>query len=58
VDFNGKTYMFYHSARLPGGGEYRRAAAVDELKYNGDGTIRPVAKTATGPAANPIAGCR
>jgi arabinoxylan arabinofuranohydrolase len=57
IDFNGKSYMFYHSARLPGGGEYRRAVAVDEMKYNADGTIKPVAKTATGPAANPTPGC-
>jgi beta-xylosidase len=57
IDFNGKSYMFYHSARLSGGGEYRRAAAVDEMKYNADGTIKPIAKTATGPAANPSQGC-
>jgi hypothetical protein len=39
VDFNGKSYIFYHNAKLPGGGEFRRSVAVEELHYNADGTI-------------------
>jgi len=57
VDFNGKSYIFYHNAELPGGGEWRRSVAVEELHYNADGTIQPIAQTKTGPAANPSPGC-
>jgi beta-xylosidase len=58
VDFNGKSYIFYHNDKLPGGGEWWRSAAVEELHYNADGTIRFVPQTAEGPAANPGPGCK
>ncbi|SEL36947.1 Glycosyl hydrolases family 43 [Roseateles sp. YR242] len=58
VAFNGKSYIFYHNAQLPGGGEFRRSVAVEELKYRADGRIEPVAQTEHGPASNPSAGCR
>jgi len=58
VDFNGKSYIFYHNGKLPGGGEFRRSAAVEELRYGPDGRILPVAQTAEGPAANPSPACR
>lgn len=58
VDFNGKSYIFYHNGKLPGGGEFRRSAAVEEMRYGPDGRILPVAQTAQGPAANPSPGCR
>lgn len=56
-DFNGKSYIAYHNAELPGGGEYRRSVALEELHYRADGTILPVAQTADGPQANPAPGC-
>jgi len=58
LDFNGKSYIFYHNARLPTGGEYRRSVAVEELHYGADGKILPIAQTVTGPAANPSPGCK
>jgi arabinoxylan arabinofuranohydrolase len=58
VDFNGKSYIFYHNGTLPGGGEFRRSVAVEELRYGPDGSILPVAQTAHGPAANPSAACK
>lgn len=58
VDFNGKSYIFYHNGKLPGGGEYRRSVAVEELYYKPDGSIAFVAQTDAGPAANPGPGCR
>lgn len=58
VDFNGKSYIFYHNAKLPGGGEFRRSVAVEELHYGPDGKILPVAQTAEGPAANPSPACK
>ncbi|MES3026042.1 MAG: glycoside hydrolase family 43 protein [Pseudomonadota bacterium] len=57
VDFNGKSYIFYHNEKLPGGGEFRRSVAVEEMTYKADGGINYVPQTATGPAANPSPGC-
>ena len=57
VEFNGKSYIFYHNAKLEGGGEFRRSVAVDELRYRSDGTIEPIAQTIAGPVANPSVGC-
>ncbi|MFP5392888.1 MAG: glycoside hydrolase family 43 protein [Gammaproteobacteria bacterium] len=58
IDFNGKSYVFYHNTGLPGGAEFRRSVAVEELHYNPDGSIRFVPQTADGPAANPSPGCK
>ena len=58
IDFNGKSYIFYHNAKLKGGGEFRRSVAVEELHYNRDGSIKPLAQTARGPAANPSSACK
>ncbi|TFW22805.1 glycoside hydrolase family 43 protein [Duganella callida] len=58
IAFNGKNYIFYHNARLPGGGEYRRSVAVEEFAYNADGTIPFIQQTREGPAANPGAACK
>lgn len=58
VEFNGKSYIFYHNGKLPTGGEFRRSVAVEELHYGPDGKILPVAQTAEGPAANPSPGCK
>ncbi len=58
-DFNGRSYIAYHNAELPGGGEYRRSVAIEELRYRPDGTIEaPIEQTTTGPAANPSPGCK
>jgi hypothetical protein len=58
IDFNGKSYIIYHNAKLPTGGEYRRSVAIEELHYGPDGKILPVPQTAQGPAANPSAACK
>jgi hypothetical protein len=39
IDFRGKTYFFYHNGALPGGGGFTRSVAVEELRFNSDGTI-------------------
>jgi arabinoxylan arabinofuranohydrolase len=57
IEFNAKSYIIYHNAELPGGGEFRRSVAVEELRYRPDGTIVPVAQTREGPAPNPTPGC-
>ena len=58
IDFNGKSYIFYHNDKLPTGGEFRRSVAAEELHYNRDGSIAPVAQSAQGPKANPSPGCK
>lgn len=58
VDFNGKSYVFYHNGKLPGGGEFRRSVAVEEFRYGPDGRIPLVPQTEAGPAANPAPGCK
>lgn len=45
-DFNGHTYLAYHNADLPGGGNYRRSVAVDRVYFNADGSIKPIVRTA------------
>ncbi len=39
IDYKGKTYLFYHNAALPGGSGFTRSVAVEELKFDKDGTI-------------------
>ena len=58
VEFNGKSYIVYHNAELPDGGEFRRSVAIEEFKYNADGTIPFIPQTKEGPAANPTASCK
>jgi beta-xylosidase len=57
-DFNGKSYIAYHNAELPGGGEYRRSVAIEEFEYRADGTIPFIPQTKEGPKANPSAACK
>ena len=57
IDFNNKSYIFYHNAALPTGGEHRRSVAVEELRYNADGTIQFIDQSAAGPQPNPSATC-
>ena len=47
IDFNGASYIVYHTGAAPQGGEYRRSLCVDRLYYNVDGTIATVVPTFT-----------
>lgn len=58
VDFNGKSYVFYHNTALPTGAEFRRSVGVEELHYNQDGSIQFVPQSAEGPKANPSQACK
>lgn len=51
VDFKGHSYFFYHTGKLPGGGGFGRSVAVEEFKYNADGTIPSIPMTTTGASA-------
>lgn len=50
-DFKGKSYFFYHTGKLGGG--FGRSVAVEEFKYNADGTFPIIHHTQEGVA--PIA---
>lgn len=39
ADFKGNSYFFYHTGKLPGGGGFGRSIAIEEFKYNPDGTF-------------------
>ena len=48
ITYKGKDYMFYHNGMLPNGGGFRRATAVEEFKFNEDGTIPFIPFTSKG----------
>ena len=48
IDFKGKSYFFYHTQELPGGGGYKRSVAVEEFSYGADGSIPSISKTSEG----------
>ncbi|MGC3947821.1 MAG: glycoside hydrolase family 43 protein [Chryseolinea sp.] len=48
IDFNEKTYFFYHNGCLPQGGSHRRSVCIDRLHYNDDGTMLRVVMTTEG----------
>ena len=48
VDYKGKSYFFYHNDALPGGHHHDRSVAVEEFKYNADGTIPKITMTDAG----------
>jgi len=48
IDYKGKSYLFYHTGLLPGGGSYGRATSIEEFKYNADGSIPAITMTKAG----------
>ncbi len=48
IDYKGKSYLFYHTGLLPGGGSYGRSSAIETFTYNNDGTIPPINMTKEG----------
>lgn len=51
VDFKGHSYFFYHNGALPGGSGFARSVAVEEFKYNYDGSIPTIKMSKSGPSA-------
>ena len=48
AEFKGHDYFFYHTGKLPEGGGYGRSVAVEEFKYNADGTFPTIQPTDAG----------
>lgn len=47
-------YIIYHRRPIPNEGRDHRVTAVDKMKFNADGTIKPIKMTFEGVEANPI----
>lgn len=48
ADFKGHSYFLYHTGKLPGGGGFGRSVAIEEFKYNPDGTFPIIHSTDEG----------
>lgn len=48
TDYKGNSYFFYHTGKLPGGGGFGRSVAVEQFKYNEDGTFPIINATREG----------
>jgi hypothetical protein len=48
TDYKGHSYFFYHTGKLPGGGGFGRSVAVEEFKYNADGSFPTIMPTDEG----------
>lgn len=48
IVYKDKSYFFYHNGALPGGGGFNRSVAVEEFKFNADGTIPRIENTTKG----------
>src|SRR5690606_30510043 len=51
VDFKDRSFFFYHTQELPGGGGFKRSVAVEEFSYEADGSFPTISKTSEGPDA-------
>jgi arabinoxylan arabinofuranohydrolase len=48
IDFKGKSYLFYHSGELNGGGGFKRSVCIEPFKFNADGSIPLIVPTKEG----------
>ncbi|MCM1489835.1 MAG: glycoside hydrolase family 43 protein [Muribaculum sp.] len=51
MDFKGKSYFFYHTGNLPGGGGFARSVAVEPFEYNPDGSFPEIVPSKAGAPA-------
>lgn len=50
IEFQGRSYFFYHNGALDGGSGYTRSVAVESFTFNSDGTIPQMTMTTQGPS--------
>ncbi len=48
ADYKGHSYFFYHTGKLPDGGGFGRSIAIEEFKYNADGSFPVIMPTEEG----------
>lgn len=53
IEFENQWYFIYHTAALPGGGNYRRSVSIEAFDHNPDGSIDQLVATASGLAYEP-----
>ncbi|MDE6532417.1 MAG: glycoside hydrolase family 43 protein [Muribaculaceae bacterium] len=51
ADYKGKSYFFYHTGNLPGGGGFGRSIAVEPFEYNADGSFPEIMPSQAGAPA-------
>ncbi|MEX0980747.1 MAG: glycoside hydrolase family 43 protein [Bacteroidales bacterium] len=39
INYKGNDYLFYHTAALPGGGDFNRSVEIEQFEYGEDGSI-------------------
>lgn len=50
IDYKGNSYFAYHTGKLPGGGGFGRSVAIEQFRYNADGTFPIINATKEGVA--------
>ncbi|WP_010243043.1 family 43 glycosylhydrolase [Acetivibrio cellulolyticus] len=50
IDYEGNSYMFYHTGNLQGGGSYHRSVGLEQFNYSSDGSIPSIPITKSGPS--------
>ena len=48
IEFEGKSYLFYHNGALPGGGGFKRSVCIEQFEFNEDGSIPLIKPTKEG----------
>lgn len=48
AEYKGRTYFVYHTGKLPGGSSFTRSVAIEEFKWNDDGTLPLIKPTPEG----------
>lgn len=48
ADYKGHSYFCYHTGKLPHGGGFNRSVAIEEFRYNADGSFPTINPTAEG----------
>jgi len=48
IDFQGKTYLFYHTGALEQGHGYRRSVCIDELRFDEEGRVIELVESSIG----------
>ena len=48
ADYKGHHYFFYHTGKLPKGGGFGRSVAIEDFKYNADGSFPTILPTDEG----------
>jgi hypothetical protein len=54
IDFNGETYLFYHTGALANGGGYLRSVCIDKLVFDENGGVAQLEESSVGLDGNAV----